>query len=580
MRVQTPTPSDRSGGKPERHGGTNWPKPIAHAQGRRRWPVAMAASGLLAAVGAALFLAYPDRLSSDPTFMSPHENVRYHLAQQWVQTGRPTEEVPGFERLPGEVAAASTPRDAALRGDQVVPKDYPYALGMVAVLLAIDPRLPLLLSTVSGIGVLLAAGGLAWELSRSRVATLLAAVLVATSTSFYAATAGLVETGATTALAVLAGTLALCRGRRAGMATRLAGRLEASGGACYGLAVGLHHGAALLVAGLLVAFALPRFGGCPRRWLALGAGVAGALLPVLAYDAWLFGSPLTTGYEVGARFFDQHFEHHTAGLFDLRPALLAHELRLYVIRPEVLLPIFAAIVAVVGGWGRRGPAARAVGVGLLLGGPAYLAFMGARPLWGMDEFRINASLLRYGLSVFAPVAVLAASAVAGVASGRRRALAWAAICLSILLGVVATFLTQVGPLRIRADTAIGAHLRHAVLAATPPGAVVLTARGDKFLWPDRQTITVAYLVREGRVGDDNPIYAAIPTATVIADVLTRLVERGEPVYVWNDGWLNPADPTLDRLTRSRGITRSDTSVGGLSRYTPEPPPTGSPSRSR
>jgi 4-amino-4-deoxy-L-arabinose transferase-like glycosyltransferase len=524
----------------------------------------------MAAVAVALFFAYPDRLGSDPTFMSPHENVRYHLARQWVQTGRPTYRVPGIESLPGEVAPASTPRDAALLGDRVVPKDFPYALGMVAALLAVDPRLPMLLSIVSGVGVLLVAGLLAWELSRSRAAALLAAALVASSTAFYAATAGLLETGATTALAVLAATLALCRGRRIGIGSGQAARLDLLGGAGYGLAVGLHHGVVLLVAGLLAAFALPRFGGRPRRWLALGAGLVGALLPVFVYDLWLFGSPLTTGYGVGERFFNEHFAQHTAGLFDLRPALVARQLRLYLVRPEVLLPIIAAAVA--GSWSKQRTAAGALGVGLLLGGPAYLAFMAARPLWGMDEFRVNASLLRYALPLLALVAVLAASTVTRLAPRRWRVLAWSGACLSVLLGLAVTFLLHTGPLQIRAETVTGVRSRHAVLAATPPGAVVLTARGDKFLWPDRSTLTVAYLVRGGgRVGDERPVYTAVPSPALLADVLARLVERGHPTYVWNDGWLDPADPTLDRLIRARGIARHDTVVSGLSRYAREPP---------
>jgi hypothetical protein len=569
--IQTPALPDRSGGRLEGQDGAFGPPPLP-AQGHRRWLVALTAGALLAAVGVALFLAYPDRLGSDPTFMSPHENVRYHLAQQWVRTGRPTYRIPGFQGLPGEVAPASTPRDAALSGDRVVPKDFPYALGMVAVLLAIDPRLPMLLSTVSGIGVLLVAGLLAWELSRSRAAALLGAALVASSTAFYAATAGLLETGATTALAVLAGTLALCHGRRIGTDPRRAARLDMLGGACYGLAVGLHHGVALLVTGLLAAFALPRFGGRPSRWLALGAGLAGALLPVLAYDAWLFGSPLATGYGVGETFFNENFSHHTAGLFDLRPAPLARQLWLYLGRPEVILPIAAAGAVVAGGWARGRPAARALGVGLLLGGPTYLTFMAARPLWGMDEFRVNASLLRYGLPLFALAAVLAASTVARLAPRRWQVLVWSGACLSVLLSLAATFLAPEGPLQIRAETVTGVRLRHAVLAATPPGAVVLTARGDKFLWPARSTLTVAYLVRgDGRVGDDDPIYTAVPSPAVVADVLARLVERGEPAYVWNDGWLNPADPTLDRLIRERGLARHDTAVGGLSRYTLEQP---------
>jgi hypothetical protein len=567
--IQTPPLLDRSTGGPKDRNGAFGPR-FLPARGSRRWLVALAAGSLLAAVGVALFLAYPDRLSSDPTFMSPHENVRYQLARQWVETGRPTYRIPGFERLPGEVAPASTPRDAALVDDHVVPKDFPYALGMVAVLLAIDPRLPLLLTTVSGVGVLVVAGLLAWELSRSRASALLGVVLVATSTSFYAATAGLLETGATTTLAVLAGTLALCRGRRAEATPGRATRLGMIGGLWYGLAVGLHHGVVLLIAGLIVAFALPRFGGRPKLWLALGAGLAGALLPVLAYDTWLLGSPLATGYGMGERFFDQYFGPHTAGLFDLRPTMLAHQLQLYLGRPEVLLPITAAAAA--GGWGRRPTAVGAVGAGLLFGGPAYLAFMGARPLWGMDEFRVNASLLRYGLPVLALAAVLAASTVAGLALRRSRTLVWSVAYLPVIFGLAATFLAPQNPLQLRTEAMTGARVRAAVLAATPADAMVLTARGDKFLWPDRKTLTVAYLVQGSRqVGDADPIYAAVPGPALVADVLAHLVEQGTPAYVWNDGWLDPADPTLDRLTRTRGIARHDTAVGGLSRYTLESP---------
>ena len=568
------------------------PAPVPRAQPRvLRWLAAVAVLVIAGVVAAALLRSYPGRLGPDPTFSSPHENVRYHLAQAWLRTGRPVLDLPAYQRLPADVAPALTPRDASLLDGKVVPKDYPYALALVAGLAWIDPRLAMLLTVASAVAVLLISALLAWELTRSAAAAVVAAALVAASRAFVAAGDGLVETGATTALAVLAGLLAVLRARRglaaepvrrplaallggdrglpAGPVPGSALLLEGLAGACLGLAVGLHYAAALLAGPALLVAGLPAFGGGRRRRLALAAGFLVGLAPMLAFHAWLYGSPLATGYSVGSRFFDDNFQVHSADLFDLQPRLLARQVWFYWFRPEVLVLLAAATAGLAAGGWRRRPFLALVVVGVLGGGP-YLAFTGARPLWGSGEYQFNASFLRYGLPVLTLVVVLAVAAAAWLRRLPARVVAVAAAGLLLAFGAT----SALHSLRsLRPEIGAGAATRQAVLAATGPAGLVVTARGDKWIWPERGVVTAAYLVRtpsQGRLGEH--VYDTVPDRERLADVLVRLVKRGEETYLWNDGWLRMPDPRLDAMTERRGVYRHPTAVPSLFRYTSIPEP--------
>lgn len=535
-------------------------------------PPVLALLCLAALVGAVLLVAYPGRFGHDPIFLSPHESARYHLARQWVRAGAPTVPLAHGARLPEDLAVALVPRDTAVLDGRVVPKDSSYAVVLVALLATIDPRVAAGLGLVSSMGVLVATGLLAHELCGSRRGALLASALAGSAPAFWSASAGLIETGATTAALLLLGLLLLARGWRAARPPvpgkpRGAVRINLAGGAAIGLAAGVHHGSVLLA---LPVLAVTAAAGPPPalRRAAPALGFLAALLPVLGYNALVNGAPLLSGYGLGERFFDAHFEGHTAGLLDLRWAQLLRNVRLYLLRPEAVAVLLLAAAALRRPGLRAHPALRPLGLAFAAGSFAYLTFMGARPLFGLDVFRVNASFLRYALPVWCVAAVLAAAAAVSARRARRTMLLVAVLACAVP-GLVATARGPGGPLQQPGNVHEGARIRAAVLTATERDAIIVTGRSDKYLWPDRTTATVAYLVRsrgDGRVG--RHLYDAAPDVTRLAAAVEQFAGTGLPTYVFDDGWLDrlPGSAGLDRVLLGHGVHAEGTGVDGLVRY--------------
>jgi hypothetical protein len=142
-----------------------------------------------------------------------------------------------------------------------------------------------------------------------------------------------------------------------------------------------------------------------------------------------------------------------------------------------------------------------------------------------------------------------------------------ALAAAALVGAVVVVHGPGGQLRQRAMLEQNAALREGALAVVERDAVVVTARGDKLLWPDRTTITAAYLVRsagEGvRVG--STMYDLVPAPERLADVVARLVP-GRPVYLLEDA-IPPDRDALEAALGRAGVRREATTVPGLHRVT-------------
>jgi len=521
----------------------------------RNFAPAVATAVVLAAVVGLLGYAAPGRPSRHPALLSPQENTRFHLAQEWVRHGRPVRPLAAFARLPADVAPALTPRDAALQGGEVVPKDFPYSLALVALLELIDP-LPLFVGPASAIALVAATAALASSLGTSQRAGWVAATLLATTSAFTAGSTGLLTTGATLALSVVIAALLLCPPVGVAGARLGAPRRDTAAGLALGVAVGLHHDAVFLAAGLFLAFSLPRFGGSPRRAAPLAGGALLALVPVLVYNSWLFGSPVLTGYGVGERFFDANFADNTAGVFDVRLDLLLEHVRRYLVRPDVLLLLVGAVVAVLSSRPGRNSTARTLVLGLVVGGVPYMAFAGSRPLYGEGSFTVGASFLRYALPVVSLLVALAASCPEAMPR-RLGQLGAISLLLAAVIGAVSVATSPGGPADQRRQALRTERLRDGVLAASDANSLIVTARGDKFLWPERSTIVAAYLVREPEQGIHRGagLYDTVPTLSRLTEVLSRLVTRGETVYVLDDGWLADRE-ALDSHLRAGGSAGS------------------------
>lgn len=527
-----------------------------------RWSAAerTALALILLVVGALQVLSYPGRFSPDPTMLGPQENVRLELARQWVGSGRPAREVVVPPGTPADVVPALTPRDAAVQDGVVVPKDFPGAVALTALLSLPGPRVALALSWCAGLALLAVVAALARRLG-GPWSGVRAAGLLATTAGFAAGTGGLLATGAPAALAVVTGVLLLLPHPDGGSSGRAARGRDVLAGLAMGAALALRHDLVLLVAGVVAAVILPIRHGA-RRAVPIALGTAVAVAPCLLYYAWLHGSPGTTGYAVGARALpvaDQRFL-DTVGV---DPEMLLAHVRHYVLRPEV--GCLAAATLLAARWAAGAPTRR-LALGVLLGGVPYLVFVGARPLYGVDGFTVGASLLRYALPVLALAACVAAAApVAGPPVARRAgaaALAAAAVVgASVVVGGPGGLLDQ------RAHVQQSTALRAGVLAVVGPDAVVVTARGDKLLWPDRTTVVAAYLVRdtgEGvRVG--STMYDLVPSPERLADVVARMAPL-RPVYLLEDA-LPPDRDGLDVALEGAGLRREGTAVPGLQRVT-------------
>jgi len=291
----------------------------------------------------------------------------------------------------------------------------------------------------------------------------------------------------------------------------------------------------------------------------VACGTLIALLPVAAYYTWLFGSPWTTGYAVGAQALGNPHDDYFA-LFTLNAGLLWKHLGYYVLRPEVGLVLACALAATT--WARR-PETRRLAIGLLLGGIPYLVFMGARPLYGVDGFTVGASFLRYSLPVVTLLICLGA-AMLGTGPPLRRRVVAAALVISALIGVDLQVQSPGGLVDVHRQVVTNTSVRDAVLRATELDAVVVTARGDKVLWPHRRTITAAYLVREPsealRYGSS--LYDVVPTPARLAEAVAELAHAGLRVYVLADA-LPPYVGGLDVELRLAGVRREPTAVPSL-----------------
>jgi len=557
-------------------------EPSASGGWRRMWawarevPTTLAV-GLLVVFAALHFFAYPGRLSSHPYFTSPHENVRYQLAEQWLDTGKPAYPLPAEEQLPDDIAVALTPRDSVVVDDEVVPKDFAYALALVTGLRAVDDRLPLALTTISAVALLIVTWFLAREVGSSRRVALLATALFGASTAFFAAGWGMLETGATTAALFLLGVLALVRRRRRARANEGTWNgvgLDVVAGACFAAAIGTHHAIVLLVAGTCLVFARRVDGGSARRLLALAATGFIGTVPILLFNQWIFGSPFTDGYSFESESLPAGSESTSVGLLSIRPSLLVEQLVRYFARPEAL-----ALLALAGvGWwviGRRrdGNVLSTLGLAALLGGVPFVVLAGARPLNGSNTFLVNSSLMRYLAPVVALVAVAAAVGVAERFRARPKMIGLAVV-VAIGWGLVVNVGGTQGPLNILDNVPYDTAHRDAVLEVIPTDAFVITGRADKALWPERQTLAAQFLVNTPPLpGEDAHPHRRYPSADRVADVVSRLVLDGHHVYLWNDGeWLGPPDGAslhrLDGLLKIARIERGSTGLQQLWEFVP------------
>jgi hypothetical protein len=492
---------------------------------------------VLALIGvfAGLYASYPRPWRKEPVFTSPRQSVGYELSRQWAKTGKPVETLPLFDKVPADIAPAFTPRDAASRNGQVVPKDFPLVVAMFAVAHKINSNIvPFVVPFMAALALIVFAL-LAWELTRSRIAVWMAGILFASTTSFWSSSSWIYAPDTAAVCVVLRAVYAFVRASRS---SRLV--WDVLGGLACAAAFGFRYDNAVIVSVLWFAFLL-----ADRRKRHFVVPVVAALgsIPFLVFNKWLYGSPHTTGYGLAYKLIDQTANIKGRGLLGVSSSIFTRQVDIYLMRPEVLALLVAgalgmfvilrkqrerAIIAL--GWGT-------VAITLML-----IAYAGTRNLTGANTFTVSSSFLRYLLPAFALLAIFAGAAIAN----RARVIQVIAFALACVVASVAMF-TNIyatnGVKQTRHDVRLGRLTASAVFNNTPDDAIIITALASKVLWPKRQTLSTAFLVKNAHpvtVKDETSIWSLRPTVPRLTDVITRLVREGHHVYLLDDqAWLQP-----------------------------------------
>jgi hypothetical protein len=527
------------------------PEPAAVEPAPRLLPNNYARIGALvalAAVFAGLYLSYPRPFRHEPVFTSPRQSVGYELARQWAVTGKPNEKLPLYDAVPADIAPAFTPRDAASRGGKVVPKDFPLVVALFAAAHRVNSNLVPLVDPVMGVLTLVIFALLAWELTRSRVAVWLAGILFATTTSFWSSSAWIYAPDTAAVCVVLLAVYAFVR------AARSSSRFwyVIAGIACAA-AFGFRYDNAVIVGGLWLAFTLARRD-LWRRWLIVPAVAALASLPYAAFNAWMYGSPKTTGYALAYRLIDQTVNIKGRGLLGVSSSLFLKQAHIYLLRPEVLLLMLAGLVGLVLALRRRddrvvvGLAGGTIGVTF-----AIIAYAGTRNLTGANSFTVSSSFLRYMLPSFALFSIFAAGAVA------RRSTVMKVTALVVTIAVAGLAMhTNVyangGVKQTNADVKLRKLQGDAVFDHTPEDAIIITELASKVLWPRRQVLSTAFLVKNDApvtVADETNVWSLRPNLGRLTDVVVRLAREQRDVYLLDDqNWLR--QPEISNLETNLG----------------------------
>ena len=493
----------------------------------------------LAAVFAGLYASYPRPWRKEPVFTSPRQSVGYELARQWAKTGKPVEALPLYDKVPADIAPAFTPRDAASRNGKVVPKDFPLVVAMFAVAHKINSNIVPFVVPFMAVLTLIVFALLAWELTRSRIAVWMAGILFVSTTSFWSSSAWIYAPDTAAVCVVLLAVYAFVRASRS---PRLI--WDVLGGLACAAAFGFRYDNAVIVSVLWFAFLVADWRSWKRHLIVPAVAAAGSL-PFLAFNGWLYGSPHTTGYGLAYKLIDQTANIKGRGLLGVSTSIFTRQFEIYLLRPEILALIVGGGVGIFVILRRqRERAISALGWGTIAITLMLIGYAGTRNLTGANTFTVSSSFLRYLLPSFALLAIFAGAAIANRAKVIK-VVAFALACVVASVAMFTNIFATNGVKQTRHDVGLGRLVASAVFNNTPDDAIVITELASKVLWPKRQVLSTAFLVKNSEpvdVKDETSIWSLRPSVPRLADVITRLVRQKQHVYLLDDqAWLQPLD---------------------------------------
>lgn len=490
------------------------------------WAIAMVGIGAVFFVLA--LLAYPRSLGGPQVFNSPRENVGYVLSQQLVQGDGFSYPLLHYGELPPDIGRALTPRDAAELDGYVVPKDFAGTMLFHAPLFAIWEPLVLLVTPLFALLSAFVLFKIGEELFDRRAGFVAFVAWLAYPPLFV--NGSYIFTSDTISLTFLLGAaLFFLRYWRERQTSDLA-------------LLALSLGAATLMrypnAALILVFAAALWQGkrLSGSQVAMAAGLlAPFALTILVFNRLVYGDATVTGFHLGARLLADTVQFSDESFLKLRPEVVSGYLQTYVLEwPVMLAPqLLGLVFGCYAAWRRadlRVPIVTLLAVSLLVTG-YYLP----QDAWGWTEPEVNASLLRYLLPALALWTLFLAY---GLLLVPARWLPVAGVGAAVLLAAYAS--TSWWGAGGVADAhhvvdEIG-ELRTQVVASTEPDAIIATRIMDKVLFPQRQTLTMTYLLdSEGPIEKGRrSTWQFLPEQERFADVAVRIYQSGVPLYLLAD----------------------------------------------
>jgi len=482
---------------------------------------------------------WPGRPLSD----SPRESIGYVFARQAADGAGASIDVPA-EGLPADIAAALAPRDTALVDGRVAPQDFVGVFGLYVVLFAVwDPLVTVVVPIAAVVSAFLlvqlwaelsARPGetdVSWRAPRTEAESRMGLALFGIWLSAPALATNatwIVDSGVLTLVAVELGILGFVRFARTG-STKDFALLTAS----LAAATLLRYPAAVIAAVLGVG-AL-RTGWVRKPHLIGGALAAAAVAAAIStFNAIVYGNAFTTGYGVAGALPGGEGVFTRAGFLGFEPrAALGHAENYLVHQPLVLLPAVVGFVVGVRML-RRHPERRPWIFTCLAVVASSLTYVG-RPTWGWAAPAMNASFARYALPTIAIGLLLLAAGLQ--ATARWPSLLLAACGGLALLGVDATIHGPVGTSTRSHVIAEQADIRSAVLRSTESDAFVMTRIGDRYLFPDRSTLSLSRLASgapRGRTTRDAYAWDVLPDPDRLTAVAKQVLLRGHALYLLAD----------------------------------------------
>jgi hypothetical protein len=515
--------------------------------GSLQLPIAYALVGL--AFFVVYLFSYPRNWNGPLIFNSPRENVGYVLVQQYVKGSGLQYPLRHYDSLPKDVSTALTPRDAAVRDGNVVPKDFAGTIVLYAVALSLAPHLVLVISPLFGV----LSAGTAIRICQTAFGQdvdVLAFLLVLTLPPLWINAAYIFMGDTVSLFFVLLSVFFLLKYWRSARSTD-----AALLGASLSLAVLFRYPNAFLIPViLLLVFVGKRFRVDHATLAAVAAVPAGIV--ILLFNWYAYGHPLTTGFHLGAALLAESANFTKESFLKVRPEVAVEYVQTYGTVHALAIPVaIGVITALVTGWRERG-AGRLLSL-LVLTIFGFLAiYYGMQDAWGFGDAYVNASLLRYllpGLTLLVGVGVYGLSRffrATKVPPVIRHAVMFAMILANIAYAYG-------GAQGIKDGFETGAKLeatRSEILSATEADAIVATRLLDKTLFPSRQTMTLTYALKNKEPVDKGKrqTWQFVPGPERLASVARTVTEQNIPFYVVTDGFFGPLPP-YERAFAEEGL---------------------------